>query len=350
MKKLLSIAIAAMLVLSCTISAFAVQTPVGASADEADKTVTSIEFKTLPTKTDYNFSESNDGTGEAGVDLTDIIYHTSDDDADLDAYVKAHFFINVDLTGAVIEATYSDGTKSNADLSLCTTSVADPPSIFDVNIERQYTINVDYKGATTSFKVNLLYDMEYDSDFEVVSFTMPKKTVYTMEDTYTDDYYDEETGEFINDIYFDIDTTGMSAVVRNKITGEMFDVTEEDIFCDTVTVDRDEPYGEYGVFATACFIVDTDEGDEENLYDFADFSFNVTFENTDATQPTVEPTTEGGKASSTSDTAKADTTKGNTNDNGTVQTGNEMTAVVLAILMISGVAFAFFCTRKRLEK
>lgn len=335
MKKLLSIVIAAMLVLACTVSAFAVQTPAGASDDEADKTVTSIKFTTLPTKTEYIF----DMNEEAGIDLSDMDDFDLEDEDVFDEYFKSHFYINVDLAGAILEATYSDGTKGNADLSLCKTSVADPPSIFDETFARDYTINVEYKGAKTTLTVKIVDGdfPDYESNYEVVSITKPLKTVYTMEDTFTDNYYDEETGEFINDIFFDIDTTGMTVVLKDKTTGELITVTEENIVCDTIFVDSENPYGEYEVSAGA--IVET-----ENTYDMVEFNFNVTFAESESTQPTVAPTT-GATSSTAEESSTADTV-----DNGTVQTGNEMSAVVLAVLMLSGVAVAVFCTRKRLEK
>ena len=107
MKKLLSILLTTIIAFSFATVSFSAATP-----DEA-KIVTSIEMTQLPDKTEYAFDMIEAGWSNA--DITDDIFSVTDWDQ---IFENAVFFIDVDLTGAVVTATYSDGSTSVIDNEL----------------------------------------------------------------------------------------------------------------------------------------------------------------------------------------------------------------------------------------
>ena len=109
---------------------------------------------------------------------------------------------------------YADGTTDKLDNELCEVKVADPIKFSDFdfsNIEteedyekfmaliyRNYTVEVEYEGAKTSYTV-LLKEQEYDPTstiYEFVSYDDPLHKEYVLEeDVYEDVYYDDDDNE-----------------------------------------------------------------------------------------------------------------------------------------------------------
>ena len=222
MKKLLSVLLTAVLALSCSAVTFSA-TESTATPDEVKK-VASIEMTKAPDKTEYMLDMVEAGWDYENIDVDPDI-DIEDPDAMLELFEQVEFFINVDLTGAEITAAYSDGTTGVVDNSLCTTSVADPTSFRAVyeammNAEtdedflaltamviREYTINVGYQDASTSFNVNLVEE-EYDyesTEYEFVSYTDPHGPVYVIEDDIVEEVidYDEEDPYIYRYVDFD---------------------------------------------------------------------------------------------------------------------------------------------------
>ena len=200
MKKLLSAAIAVILALSCTVSAFAATD--SASPDEP-KTVESITIKKLPDKLVYN---DNDVTIDENISFEEIF--------------DAEFALALDLTGAEIEATYSDGSVENVNPSDCTATLVDgfkmsvifeylsnmPDEMteaeyvewlngLDAMIYRDYTVEVEYMGAKDTYTIKFEqltagpdYPPYEESIYEVVSVKNPDKLYYTKDDVEVDEY------------------------------------------------------------------------------------------------------------------------------------------------------------------
>lgn len=346
MKKLLSVLLTAVLTLSFATVSFSAATP-----DEA-KTVTSIEMTQLPDKTEYLFDMVEAGWDDSNANgYLDITVW----DNLLEELEKAVFFINVDLTGAVITATYSDGSTEVIDNDLCTTSVADPVSLrafFEAfeNMEteedayviyemliREYTINVEYAGATTSFNVSLTYeDYSYEEIYEFVSYTNPDTDNYEV-------IYDEEIGFY----WLEFDLTGMTVTVKNTETGELKTYGEEDIYIDFWYDEADIPAPGEQIAEGMVF---TESG--EVVY--FDYPFTLKGEETDTpeeSKPAPKPDTDkdaqsSTKPASTADTATKDTVN-NKPDNNAIQTGNPVTAILLVVVMLSATAVAFVFYRKK---
>ena len=341
MKKLLSVLLVAVLALSMATVSFSAATP-----DEA-KIVTSIEMTQLPDKTEYAFDMIEAGWSNA--DITDDIFSVTDWDQ---LFENAVFFIDVDLTGAVITATYSDGSTEIIDNDLCTTSVADPASLkafFDAleNLEteedayaflamfiREYTINVEYEGATTSFNVNLTAPdiPEYEEVYEFVSYTAPATNSYEV-------VYDEEFGIY----YLDFDLTGMTATVKNTETGELTTYGDDSIYID-FWFEKDEilAIGEQ----TADGYVFTDDG-EVVYFEYKFILDDKEADTPEESKPAPNPDTDNDAQSSTKPASTADTaTK---TDNNAIQTGNPTSAILLVIVMLSATALAVVFYRKKAE-
>lgn len=347
MKKLLSIALVAVLMLTCSIGTFSANTA-PASPDEA-KQLVSIEMTELPSKTTYNLID------EAGWNI-DIDENETDWEVIEEAILNAPFYINVDLSDAVITGTYSDGSTQEIDPSLCTTSVADPVKLADlVDIEdedvlysmicREYTINIEYLGVSTSFKVNVdySYEPEYSEIYEFVSYTDPVKNEYVIGEDFTEEVYIDDAGNEMLVEYLNFDLTGMTVTLKNTETGELVTYGEDNIYLE-FRHDVIAPAlvaGRYYALGT----VITDEGE------LVSFDYLVTLVEADdnATEESkpvdnTDDIKEESKPTSTADTAEKATT-----DNNTVQTGRTSFAGLFLVLMLSATAITFIVYRRKVE-
>lgn len=342
MKKLLSIAIAVILALSCTVSAFAATGT--ASPDEA-KTVESIAIKKLPDKLVYNDDDV-----------------TIDEDISFEEIFDTEFALALDLTGAEIEATYSDGSVENVNPDDCTATLVDGfkmSVIFDYlsnmpdemteeayvewlnglveMIYRDYTVQVEYMGAKDTYTIKFeqsTFDPDYppyeESIYEVVSVKNPDKLYYTKDDIEVDEYDEDENMLWVS-------YEGLEIVVRNTETGELTTVKYDAddgqyLYIDDIDKKNQTLTVEDWGFAT-------DDSNVEN--DYFEFSFDVYY-NFDKTEPTTAPTTTIKPA--TNDTVTKSV------DNGAIQTGTPTTAIVLVVLLLSGSAALFFAYRRKIEK
>lgn len=370
MKKLISIVLVAMLVLSCgTIAVFA-------QTDNASAKVESIAFSVLPDKLTYTDEDF----------ILDMYLDEDETDPDKiqEAFDKAFLTFIPDLTGSEIVATYSDGTTDSVDSQLCEASVADTVKIreiFDIvqqygedsdelraAVYREYTVNVEYKGAATSYTVEMIWQ-EYDgtsSMYEFVSYNDTEHREYVLEqDVYESTYIDDDGNE-IPCQTLDIDTTGIEVTLRNIETGEL-EVFTEDIFIDFYHLTPDgapkltpgtysvpaEVWAYDGVvpFTYTLTIVSENDEPQQDPTDNPD--------NPDESGKDEKPTeaadnnkdegttnpTQSGAAPSTSDTPK--NTSGNNN---AVQTGTNTPTAVLIVLLLSGAAVLFLSFRKKLGK
>ncbi len=342
MKKLLSIAIAVILALSCTVSAFAVTDT--ASPDEA-KTVESIAIKKLPDKLVYNDDDV-----------------TIDEDISFEEIFDTEFALALDLTGAEIEATYSDGSVENVNPDDCAATLVDGfkmSVIFDYlsnmpdemteeayvewlnglveMIYRDYTVEVEYMGAKDTYTIKFeqsTFDPDYppyeESIYEVVSVKNPDKLYYTKDDIEVDEYDEDENMLWVS-------YEGLEIVVRNTETGELTTVKYDAddgqyLYIDDIDKKNQTLTVEDWGFAT-------DDSNVEN--DYFEFSFDVYY-NFDKTEPTTAPTTTIKPA--TNDTVTKSV------DNGAIQTGTPTTALILVVLLLSGSAALFFVYRRKIEK
>lgn len=342
MKKLLSIAIAVILALSCTVSAFAATD--AASPDEP-KTVESITIKKLPDKLVYNDDDV-----------------TIDEDISFEEIFDTEFALALDLTGAEIEATYSDGSVENVNPDDCTATLVDGfkmSVIFDYlsnmpdemteeayvewlnglveMIYRDYTVEVEYMGTKDTYTIKFeqsTFDPDYppyeESIYEVVSVKNPDKLYYTKDDIEVDEYDEDENMLWVS-------YEGLEIVVRNTETGELTTVKYDAddgqyLYIDDIDKKNQTLTVEDWGFAT-------DDSNVEN--DYFEFSFDVYY-NFDKTEPTTAPTTTIKPA--TNDTVTKSV------DNGAIQTGTPTTAIVLVVLLLSGSAALFFAYRRKIEK
>lgn len=354
MKRVLSLAIVLMLAFSCVFTAFA-QTDDTASPDEAKK-VTELKITKLPDKLTYTAED----VIEPDIDLSKIADENATEESLIKYFSQFNLELKLDLTGMEIEAVYSDGTTEKVDAKDCKAELADPFNYGEVikalieyeknmpeftedmtedefyellekalkvlvdMIYREYTVNVSYQDAQTSYKITLENsddpfnpDLPDDNDrYEVVSVKAPEKVNYTKADIVdlADYDYDDEP------IYgFTPDYKGMEVVVKDIVTGKTYTIKfdgTEDIYVDDVCVDF--PDDKDQKFKVGCQIdvnelLGLDE-DEEYMTD-VDFSFVVKYN-----------VSKSAVTSSTKDTATKDTvTKSATGGNGAVQTGNPMT-------------------------
>lgn len=345
MKRVLSLAIVLMLAFSCVFTAFA-QTDDTASPDEAKK-VTELKVTKLPDKLTY----TSEDVIEPDIDLSKIADEDATEESLIKYFSQFNLELKLDLTGMEIEAVYSDGTTEKVDAKDCKAELADPFNYGEVikalieseknmpdftedmtedefkkivtelnsklygMIYREYTVNVSYQDAQTSYKINfknIWPDVpELDDRYEVVSVKAPEKVNYTKAD-----------------------------IVTGKTYTIKFDGTE-DIYVDDVCVDF--PDDKDQKFKVGCQIdvnelLGLDE-DEEYMTD-VDFSFVVKYN-----------VSKSAVTSSTKDTATKDTvTKSATGGNGAVQTGNPMTAVSVALVMLVASGAMFVCYRRKIEK
>ncbi|MFZ1849114.1 MAG: hypothetical protein WAU09_01230, partial [Ruminococcus bromii] len=254
MKKVMSFAIVLMLAFSCVFTAFA-QTDDTASPDEAKK-VTELKITKLPDKLTY----TSEDVIEPDIDLSKIADENAIEESLIKYFSQFNLELKLDLTGMEIEAVYSDGTTEKVDAKDCKAELADPFNYGEVikalieyeknmpeftedmtedefyellekalkvlvdMIYREYTVNVSYQDAQTSYKITLENsddpfnpDLPDDNDrYEVVSVKAPEKVNYTKADIVdlADYDYDDEP------IYgFTPDYKGMEVVVKDIVTG-----------------------------------------------------------------------------------------------------------------------------------
>lgn len=387
MKKVMSLAIVLMLAFSCVFTAFA-QTDDTASPDEAKK-VTELKITKLPDKLTYTAEDviSPDLDGLEIPDDEEVTEETI-----IKYFSQFNLELKLDLTGMEVEAVYNDGTTEKVDAKDCKAELADPfnygeaikalieyeknmpdfkedmtedefekivtesNSKFYGMIYREYTVNVSYQDAQTSYKitfVNINDVPQLDERYEVVSVKAPEKVNYTKADT--DFFYEAdmpydgspESKEYYDETYFYPDFKGLEVTVKDKITGKTytktFDGTEEDmVYISPVYVRPDDTKTNLEVYVMG------DVNEWLNLPEDEEYSTEVTGTfKVNYYANGVSPK----DISSTKDTATKDTvTKSATGGNGAVQTGNPITAVSVALVMLVASGAMFVCYRRKIEK
>lgn len=378
MKKLLSLAIAALLTFPCALTAFAAADD-SATPDEA-KTPVELKMVKPPSKT-YFWRDV-----VLPPESTDGVYADSEHYYAFADKMNAYYFNPIlDLSGAKLELIYSDGTTEDVDIADCTAEVADPFNYGEVmrtaldaagnlelgtpykenliwyydycdslekQIDREYTVNVSYKNLTASYAIttsnyavdNLIMVEPEDPDdssahdnpfdptgeelYEIVSIT-PAKLYYTKADVIGSCLYDGKT-------YYTVqpDVSGTKITIKDTKTGKLYttvlDGTEFMDVCSSDVPSLTELNQALLIAFVAdvddCFGITTPTGYNKNV----DFTFNAYF-----------------NYQSTNDTA----TKGTvTNDNGTVQTGSPITTMLFAVAMIMAGGALFLSYRKKFEK
>lgn len=385
MKKVMSLAIVLMLTFSCMFTAFA-QTNDTASPDEAKK-VTELKITKLPDKLTYTTEDMI----EPDIDLSKIADENATEESIIKYFSQFNLELKLDLTGMEVEAVYSDGTTEKVDAKDCKAELADPfnygdyiKAIYDYEknlpdftedmtedefyellekarkdldamVYREYTVNVSYQDAKTSYKITLenINDVpQLDERYEVVSVKAPEKVNYTKADT--DFFYEAdmpydgspESKEYYDETYFYPDFKGLEVTVKDKITGKTytktFDGTEEDIvYISPVYARPDDTKTNLEVYVMG------DVNEWLNLPEDEEYSTEVTGTFKVNYYANGVPS----KDTATKDTATNDTvTKSATGGNGTVQTGNPMTAVSVALVMLVASGAMFVCYRRKIEK
>lgn len=391
MKRVLSLAIVLMLTLSCMFTAFA-QTNDTASPDEAKK-VTELKITKLPDKLTYTAED----VIEPDIDLSKIADENATEESLIKYFSQFNLELKLDLTGMEVEAVYSDGTTEKVDAKDCKAELADPfnygdflKAFYDYEknlpeftedmtedefyellekarkdlddmVYREYTVNVSYQDAQTSYKITLENtddpfspDLPDDNDrYEVVSVKAPEKVNYTKADT--DFFYEAdmpydgspESKEYYDETYFYPEFKGLEVTVKDKITGKTytktFDGTEEDmVYISSVYVRPDDTKTNLEVYVMG------DVNEWLNLPEDEEYSTEVT--GTFKVNYYANGVPSKGN-SSTKDTATNDTvTKSATGGNGAVQTGNPMTAVSVALVMLVASGAMLVCYRRKIEK
>lgn len=381
MKKIMSFAIVLMLAFSCVFTAFA-QTDDTATPDEAKK-VTELKITKLPDKLTYTAVDVID----PDIDLSKIADENATEESLIKYFSQFNFELKLDLTGIEVEAVYSDGTTEKVDAKDCKAELADPFNygeaikalleyeknmpdftedmtedefekiVTELNsklygmIYREYTVNVSYQDAQTSYKItfeNINDVPQLDERYEVVSVKAPEKVNYTKADT--DFFYEAdmpydgspESKEYYDETYFYPEFKGLEVTVKDKITGKTytktFDGTEEDmVYISSVYVRPDDTKTNLEVYVMG------DVNEWLNLPEDEEYSTEVT--------GTFKVNYYANGVPSTSDTATKDTvTKSVTGGNGSVQTGNPMTAVSVALVMLVASGAMFVCYRRKIEK
>lgn len=389
MKKVMSLAIVLMLAFSCVFTAFA-QTDDTASPDEAKK-VTELKITKLPDKLTYTAEDviSPDLDGLEIPDDEEVTEETI-----IKYFSQFNLELKLDLTGMEVEAVYSDGTTEKVDAKDCKAELADPFNygeaikalieyeknmpdfkedmtedefekiVTELNsklygmIYREYTVNVSYQDAQTSYKINLKNTTwpdvpELDERYEVVSVKAPEKVNYTKADT--DFFYEAdmpydgspESKKYYDETYFYPEFKGLEVTVKDKITGKTytktFDGTEEDmVYISSVDARPDVTMTNLEVYVMG------DVNEWLNLPEDEEYSTEVTGTFKVNYYANGVPSKD---ISSTKDTATKDTvTKSATGGNGAVQTGNPITAVSVALVMLVASGAMFVCYRRKIEK
>lgn len=386
MKKVMSFAIVLMLAFSCVFTAFA-QTDDTASPDEAKK-VTELKITKLPDKLTYTAVDVID----PDIDLSKIADENATEESLIKYFSQFNFELKLDLTGIEVEAVYSDGTTEKVDAKDCKAELADPFNYgeaikalieYDKNmpdftedmtedefekivtelnsklygmIYREYTVNVSYQDAQTSYKINFKNNIwpdvpQLDERYEVVSVKAPEKVNYTKADT--DFFYEAdmpydgspESKEYYDETYFYPEFKGLEVTVKDKITGKTytktFDGTEEDmVYISTVYVRPDDTKTNLEVYVMG------DVNEWLNLPEDEEYSTEVT--GTFKVNYYANGVPSKGN-SSTNDTATKDTLKDSQNNSGAVQTGQNSIAIFLAAAMLAGCGVIFAKRRTRFE-
>lgn len=387
MKRVLSLAIVLMLAFSCVFTAFA-QTEDTASPDEAKK-VTELKITKLPDKLTYNDADVN----EPEIDYEVLFDEKKTEDEIIEYMSQFYLDLNLDLTGMEVEAVYNDGTTEKVDAKDCKAELADAfnygdlfKTVMDYNkqieelpedisveeflklieqanqvifntVYREYTVNVSYLDAQTSYKINfknILPDVpQLDERYEVVSVKAPEKVNYTKADT--DFFYEAdmpydgspESKKYYDETYFYPEFKGLEVTVKDKITGKTytktFDGTEEDmVYISSVDARPDVTKTNLEVYVMG------DVNEWLNLPEDEEYSTEVTGTFKVNYYANGVPSKD---ISSTKDTATKDTvTKSATGGNGAVQTGNPITAVSVALVMLVASGAMFVCYRRKIEK
>ncbi len=386
MKKVMSFAIVLMLAFSCVFTAFA-QTDDTATPDEAKK-VTELKITKLPDKLTYTAEDVID----PDIDLSKIADENATEESLIKYFSQFNFELKLDLTGIEVEAVYSDGTTEKVDAKDCKAELADPFNYgeaikalieYDKNmpdftedmtedefekivtelnsklygmIYREYTVNVSYQDAQTSYKINFKNNIwpdvpQLDERYEVVSVKAPEKVNYTKADT--DFFYEAdmpydgspESKEYYDETYFYPEFKGLEVTVKDKITGKTytktFDGTEEDIvYISPVDVRPDDTKTNLEVYVMG------DVNEWLNLPEDEEYSTEVT--GTFKVNYYANGVPSKGN-SSTNDTATKDTLNGSQNNSGAVQTGQNSVAIFLAAAMLAGCGVIFAKRRTRFE-
>ena len=387
MKRVLSLAIVLMLAFSCVFTAFA-QTDDTASPDEAKK-VTELKITKLPDKLTYTAED----VIEPDIDLSKIADENATEESLIKYFSQFNLELKLDLTGMEIETVYSDGTTEKVDAKDCKAELADPFNYGEVikalieyeknmpeftedmtedefyellekalkvlvdMIYREYTVNVSYQDAQTSYKINFKNNIwpdvpQLDERYEVVSVKAPEKVNYTKADT--DFFYEAdmpydgspESKEYYDETYFYPEFKGLEVTVKDKITGKTytktFDGTEEDmVYISTVYVRPDDTKTNLEVYVMG------DVNEWLNLPEDEEYSTEVTGTFKVNYYANGVPSKDN---SSTNDTATKDTvTKSATGGNGVVQTGQNSIAIFLAAAMLAGCGVIFAKRRTRFE-
>ena len=378
MKKVMSFAIVLMLAFSCVFTAFA-QTDDTATPDEAKK-VTELKITKLPDKLTYTAEDEI----EPDIDLSKIADENAIEESLIKYFSQFNLELKLDLTGIEVEAVYSDGTTEKVDAKDCKAELADPFNYGEVikalieseknmpeftedmtedefekivtemnsklygMIYREYTVNVSYQDAQTSYKINLKNNIwpdvpQLDERYEVVSVKAPEKVNYTKADT--DFFYEAdmpydgspESKEYYDETYFYPEFKGLEVTVKDKITGKTytktFDGTEEDIvYISPVDVRPDDTKTNLEVYVMG------DVNEWLNLPEDEEYSTEVT--GTFKVNYYANGVPSKGN-SSTNDTATKDTPSNSQNNSGAVQTGQNSVAIFLAAAMLAGCAVIF---------
>lgn len=386
MKKVMSFAIVLMLAFSCVFTAFA-QTDDTATPDEAKK-VTELKVTKLPDKLTYTAEDVID----PDIDLSKIADENATEESLIKYFSQFNFELKLDLTGIEVEAVYSDGTTEKVDAKDCKAELADPFNYgeaikalleYDKNmpdftedmtedefekivtelnsklygmIYREYTVNVSYQDAQTSYKINFKNNIwpdvpQLDERYEVVSVKAPEKVNYTKADT--DFFYEAdmpydgspESKEYYDETYFYPEFKGLEVTVKDKITGKTytktFDGTEEDIvYISPVDVRPDDTKTNLEVYVMG------DVNEWLNLPEDEEYSTEVT--GTFKVNYYANGVPSKGN-SSTNDTATKDTLNDSQNNSGAVQTGQNSIAIFLAAAMLAGCGVIFAKRRTRFE-
>lgn len=386
MKRVLSLAIVLMLAFSCVFTAFA-QTEDTASPDEAKK-VTELKITKLPDKLTY----TSEDVIEPDIDLSKIADENATEESLIKYFSQFNFELKLDLTGIEVEAVYSDGTTEKVDAKDCKAELADPFNYgeaikalleYDKNmpdftedmtedefekivtelnsklygmIYREYTVNVSYQDAQTSYKINFKNNIwpdvpQLDERYEVVSVKAPEKVNYTKADT--DFFYEAdmpydgspESKEYYDETYFYPEFKGLEVTVKDKITGKTytktFDGTEEDmVYISSVYVRPDDTKTNLEVYVMG------DVNEWLNLPEDEEYSTEVT--GTFKVNYYANGVPSKGN-SSTNDTATKDTLNDSQNNSGAVQTGQNSIAIFLAAAMLAGCGVIFAKRRTRFE-
>lgn len=384
MKRVLSLAIVLMLAFSCVFTAFA-QTDDTATPDEAKK-VTELKITKLPDKLTYTAEDVID----PDIDLSKIADEDATEESLIKYFSQFNFELKLDLTGMEVEAVYSDGTTEKVDAKDCKAELADPFNygeaikalleyeknmpdftedmtedefekiVTELNsklygmIYREYTVNVSYQDAQTSYKItfkNINDVPQLDERYEVVSVKAPEKVNYTKADT--DFFYEAdmpydgspESKEYYDETYFYPEFKGLEVTVKDIITGKTytktFDGTEEDIvYISPVDVRPDDTKTNLEVYVMG------DVNEWLNLPEDEEYSTEVT--GTFKVNYYANGVPSKGN-SSTNDTATKDTPSNSQNNSGAVQTGQNSVAIFLAAAMLAGCGVIFAKRRTRFE-